>query len=113
MRYGIKHNNGNIEAITKFKKGDLASGFDEITEAKYNEFLQKLKVNRFSTYDSANNQIVEDNTSLNTALENAIELEKRQALRQLSIELDLMTRLGEDTTAKLAEFNTLKIAYQV
>ncbi|MBV7268355.1 hypothetical protein [Winogradskyella luteola] len=37
---------------------------------------------------------------------------QRGQLRRLSIELDLMVRLGEDTTAKQAEFDALKNTYQ-
>lgn len=112
MKYGIKHTNGQIEAISRFANNVIPVGFIEITESKYDGFLDQISVNPYVVYDIQKNTLIADEAALADAQAAGDLSVLRSSLRRLSIELDLQTRLGEDTTATQAEFNTLMAEYQ-
>lgn len=111
MKYGIKHDNGAIECVTRFANDVVTAGFVEITKAKYDEFVTAIEANPFATYDDTKNEIGGGAAELAEAQDTIEAKAYRLRLRQLSIELDLMTRLGETTTALQTEFDTLKATY--
>lgn len=110
MTYGIKHTNGAIEAISRFE-GIVASGFIEITKAKYDEFIGIISQNYFVLYDEVANEINVD-LSQQSILVNSVRKEDlKKQLKALSTEIDTLERMSEDTTAKQAEFDDLLIEY--
>ncbi len=112
MKYGIKHDNGTIKAISQFSNDFVLAGFIEITKAKYDKFILDTAANPFATYDSVKNEITLDEIALANEESRLEKYEIRNRLEKLSIELDLMQRLAEDTTDKQAEFDALKLQYE-
>lgn len=112
MKYGIKHNAGQIEAISRFANDIIPVGFIEITYLKYDEFLRALDSNPFATYDDKNNSLILDNQALVDFNANSAKQQVRNKLLILSNELDLQVRMSEDTTDTQAKFNALKAQYE-
>lgn len=111
MKFGIKHDNGQIEALSRFPNDEVPAEFTEITKADYERFVPIIQTNAYVHYNEKDNSI-----STNGGYENDLQdfMEKkalREKLRELSIELDLQTRLAEDTTATQNEFDQLKAQY--
>ena len=111
MKYGIKHDSGVIQAISKFPDDVLASGFIDLKKEVYDSFISQLAGNPFATYDVHNNALVLDAGALATATAADAKAKVRSRLKLMSIELDLMTRLGESTTDLQADFDALKVTY--
>lgn len=112
IKYGIRHNNGKVIAITEFLDGKVAEGFTEITQQNYIDFTASISANPFSTYDAELKQIV-PNVALGLAAMTAKARDAyRRRLRDLSAEIDLMARMGEDATGRQAEFDQIKQDYQ-
>lgn len=111
MKYGIKHNNGTIKAVTQFN-GDIIAGFIEITKEKYDEFIEILNTKTYVVYDETKNVINIDSAKENAIQENFNKQILRSQLKQLSIEIDLKKKLEEDTTQIESEFNDLAVQYR-
>ena len=111
MKYGIKHTTGVIDAISTFPNDVVPGDFTEITEAKYNEFLLDLELNPYCTYDTGTNKLVKDSTKYNDLIRSNSKEDLRLQLKDLSIEIDLQERMGEDTTATQADFDAKKTQY--
>lgn len=110
-KYGIKHDNGKIQAVCEFET-DLAEGFTEISEIDYESFTKTLDDHVLVTYDQKSNELI-INADAEAVLEQSKQKEgQRDRLRQLSIELDLSVRLQEDTTDLQAEFDDLAADYR-
>jgi hypothetical protein len=112
MKYGIKHDNGKIIAITRFADDVVLAGFTEITKTKYDEFVGVLNDNPFSTYDTGANKVQGDSSKLSNAVSQQNKNKVRRELLLLSNELDLQTRMGEDTTDTQSEFDAKKLIYE-
>jgi hypothetical protein len=111
MKYGINHNNGVIIAISKFANDIIPEKFIEITQAKYVEFLNDLDINPLSTYDANSNTLVQDSAAYAALVRSNSKALLRDELRALSIELDLQTNMGEDTTANQSSFDAKKTQF--
>lgn len=111
MKYGIKYKeSGSVTSITKFED-TVAPEFTEITKAKYEEFLLIIRNNSVFTYDETRNMIIVDAAEQQN-LDNQIEKKNiKERLRSLSVEIDLLERMSEDTTVKESEFQVLLNQY--
>jgi len=115
MKYGIKHIGGIIEAISRFDIEDeekIPDDFTEITEGYYEEFIGITGEYSQVTYNEETGQLAVDADAEYGDNEAKELLKKRDELRRLSIELDLMARLGEVTEEAQIEFDELKRIYQ-
>ena len=111
IKYGIRHVDGKIIAITEFLEGKVLEGFVEITKADYERFLTALRANPYSTYNAETNELIPDSGKLIQA-QIAKERDKlRKNMRELSVEIELMVKLTEDTTDRQSEFDALKVQY--
>lgn len=111
MKYGIKHDNGTIQAVCEFEN-EMAEGFTQISESDYASFTSTLDDHILVRYDQKANALI-INADAEAVLEQSKQKEgQRDRLRQLSIELDLSVRLQEDTTDLQAEFNNLAADYR-
>lgn len=111
-KYGIRHEAGKIIAVTEFPLGLIQEGFREIEKEKYNEFLNALKANPYSTYNQETNTIEGDYGQLQEA-----ELQKtlrrmRKRLHRLSTEMDLQVKMEEEIGENQSKFNQLRIEYE-
>lgn len=111
MKYGIKHNNGTIQALTRFTDEVLA-GFIELTKAKYEEFVEILSSNVFVSYDETKNEMVVDQAQEAELINELQKNELKERLRSLSIEIDLLERMGEPTADVQTIFNNLLAEYR-
>lgn len=110
MIYGIKHDNGKIAAITRFR-GALPAGFDLITKAQYDSFIGIVSNNTFVSYNAAKESIDVDEAAESNLINSQQKENIKGNLRALSIEIDLLARMGESTVAKQTEFDALLIEY--
>lgn len=112
MLYGIKHDNGTIEAISKFRDvQNLPLGFEEITKSQYESFIDIVQQNTFVTYNSAAKSIDIDSAAEANLINTQQKENIKSQMRTLSTEIDLLQRMSEDTTAKQAEFDALLVEY--
>ena len=114
--YGIKlaaseYESGKkkIEAITRFKSGNLLSGFDEITEADYNRWVELI--GPFSYWDVVKESVENDAAAESESNDNAAIAAIRARLKWLYFEIQFTTELEESTTALQAEYDALLIEY--
>lgn len=110
MKYGIKHKNGNIQALTSFTN-EVLEGFIEITKEKYDQFTEILSLNLFVTYDATKNEMVVDQLQEAQLIDEIEKSEKKERLKALSIEIDLLEKMGEPTADAQKEFNNLLTEY--
>lgn len=110
-KYGIKHDNGKIQAVCEFEN-ELAEGFTEISESDYASFTSTLDDHVIVSYDPNANALIV-NEGAEAVLEQSMKKEaKRNRLRGLSYEIDLATRLNEDTAELQTKFDDLKVQYK-
>lgn len=113
MKYGIQHDNGKVISINKFADDIVPGTHTEITEAKYNSFINTIKDAGLNVnFDPVKLSLTVDQVAVDAENEARETAELRSRLREMSIELDLAARMGEDTTDLAAEFDTLKADYQ-
>jgi len=115
MKYGIKHIGGQIEAISRFdieESEKIPDDFTEITEESYLSMIEKISTHANVFYSEEKQDLVVDADAEYSDNEAKELLKKRDELRRLSIELDLMARLGEATEEAQIEFDELKRIYQ-
>jgi hypothetical protein len=111
MKYGIKHINGKVNALSQFES-DLPAGFIEITKPKYDEFLGILETKTFVSYDNKNNTMNVDGSAEDQLAADLSKLNIRERLKVMSVELDLKARLQEDATDLQADFDGLAVEYR-
>lgn len=110
MKYGIKHDNGEIQAISRFSE-DLSVGFELITKEQYDSFIETVLNNAFVTYNPVKKSVEVDLSAQSDFVNEQEKLGIKSKLRDLSIEIDLLSKMSEDTSAKQAEFDNLLIEY--
>jgi len=111
MKYGIKHTNGKVNALTQFE-GEIPEEFIEISKEKYDQFLAILESKTYVSYDDKNNTMNIDESAEAQLQADVSKLNIRERLKQMSVELDLKNRLQENVTALQADFDALAVQYR-
>lgn len=109
MKYGIHIEGQEIKAVSRFTDDTLPAEFQEISEAEYNEYTSKL--NPFSEWNATANDIQTNTVKEAQVNQSIAEFELINKLRNLSIEIDLTIRMGNDSTALETEFASVKAQY--
>jgi hypothetical protein len=110
--YGIKHDNGTIEAISRFRGlATVPAGFIEITKVEYENYLQIVSENTFVTYNATTKEIdVDMSQELDLKYYAKRKFLKNQLL-YLSAEIDLINRMGESPVNAQSEFDAVLAEY--
>lgn len=108
MKYGVKTTDNKVEGLIAVN--ELPAGFTEITKEKYDEGMALINQSKAIDYDGE--AFTENATATSTLATAKDRADAYRKLRELSIKIDLETRLGNDVAALETEFATLKDQYQ-
>lgn len=111
MKYGIKHKNGTVVAISRFAK-KLQTGFNKLTKAEFEVLSASHESDPFQVYDPKKKTLTKNNELLSEIEKSRTKKLQWQALQALDAEISLMSRLGQDTSKKEQDFNAKKEAWK-
>lgn len=115
-KYGIKlaateYTSGRkkIEAISRFKSGNVLAGFTEISENNYLKWSSEITP--FHYWDVADETVKLDTPGQTTAEAEELKAEQRERLKWLYFEIIFTDELEEDSTALQNEYDALLLEY--
>ena|SRR5690606_9803873 len=98
-----------IEALTRFKSGNVLDGFDAISESDYKRWI--AIITPFHYWDVSKEDVLKDD-DLEAEYDDTSEIAAiRSQLKTLYFEIEFTTELGESTTALQSEYDALLIKY--